>query len=247
MSITFDQVDAGVSTLNERFGIQFEIPRLLDEPLGIQFEMRRRSAKFDLKDLIDSRPRDVAHDDDSEIRALINYESSDTAVLFELSQDLLHVEFGLMRILLREIQYSEWQYRRFPYVPYCLLFMCGFAWAKSLVADINEETGMMENNVYNLRSSRQVNGISKIVWRTTLNAALYSGRNYLRLASVAGLGISGMWAVYRAWRLGTIIWCRYSLDALIKKFEAGQLDERDYRALKGLKWKMLRYINYISS
>ncbi|EMR85034.1 hypothetical protein BcDW1_6338 [Botrytis cinerea BcDW1] len=244
MSTSFDQVDVGASALDECLGIQFEMPRSPHVTLGTQFEIERRGADFDLRDLIKYRPHDVAHNDDSERRALINDEPSDpAAVVFEVSQDLLHVEFGSMRILLREIYYSELQYRRFAYVPYYLLFVYGFAWAQTLLADINEETGILGNDMYNLRSSRRISGVSKIVWRMTLNAALYSGRNYLRPALLAGLGISGLWSVYRAWRLGTIIWCRYSLDALVKKFEAGQLDERDDRALEGLKWNMLWYIN----
>ncbi|KAF7928960.1 uncharacterized protein EAE97_009802 [Botrytis byssoidea] len=226
----FDQADAGFSALNE--------------PLGIQFEKRHRDADFDLRDLINYRPHDAPHNDNSESRALINNESSDPArAAFEVARDLLRLEFRSMRSLLHQIQYSEWPYRRFPYVPYCLLFMCGFAWAQALIADSNEETGMVKNDIHNLRSFRQVNGISKIVWRSTINAALYSKHNELRLALLAGLGISSVWSIYRAWRLGTIMWCRYSLEALIKKFEVGQLDERDKGALKGLKWTMLWWIN----
>ncbi|KAF5872766.1 uncharacterized protein Bfra_006129 [Botrytis fragariae] len=192
---------------------------------------------FDPAAIIASQGPRTLGDDDSESRNLskshhcdrlsfpLNTSTVDSeslefrAATFEISHDCLHSELGSMRILLREIQYAEWPYRQFPYVPDCLLVMCGFALAHALVVD--------DNPIY------------KIVWRTTQNAALSLGSNRLRLTLLVGLGFSGMWSFCRACILGTIIWCRFSLNALIKKFEADQLDKRDFKALDGFQWRML--------
>ncbi|THV43686.1 hypothetical protein BGAL_1112g00010 [Botrytis galanthina] len=192
------------------------------ETLGEQFESYRLDAVYSLTRVVDFRPYYEAHNDESESRDLINLTDDSlefAAAKFEVSQDDLRFELESMRALFPHIQYANWPYRQFPYVPKCLLYMCGFALANALVADSNP--------------------ISKIVCGTTQNVALYAGSPRLRLTLLVGLGFSGLWSFTRACKMGIIIWCRFSLYGLIKKFEAGRLDKGDVHALESFEWRML--------
>ena len=73
--------------------------------------------------------------------------------------------------------------------------------------------------------------------------AALSRTHVLRTVLVIGLGISVVWTVYRAVRYGTIVWCKYSLAALIRKIENDQLSRKDENALDGLRWSFLWWIN----
>ncbi|TGO51688.1 hypothetical protein BOTNAR_0348g00110 [Botryotinia narcissicola] len=197
---------------------------------GEQFESYRRHAVLSLERVVEFRPYYEAHNDESESRDLINITDDSlefAAAKFDVSQDDLRFELESMRTLFPHIQYANWLYRQFPYVPKCLLYMCAFALAHALVADSNP--------------------ISQILWGATQNAALYAGSPRLRLTLLVGLGFSSLWSFTRACKMGIIIWCRFSLYALIKKFEADRLDKRDVHALESFEWRMLWFINIMHS
>ncbi|KAF7911541.1 uncharacterized protein EAE98_012011 [Botrytis deweyae] len=198
--------------------------------IGEQFEKDRMDVGEDLRDLVESRPYYEAYHDKSESRDLIKVTAEPlewVAAIFEESQDCLRFKLGEMKTLLLQIQYANWPYRQFPYVPKCLLYICAFALAHSLVADGNP--------------------ISKIVWRTTENAALYPNNPRFCRAFLLGLRVSVLWSFTRACKMGIIIWCRFSLHALIKKFEADQLGKRDVDTMQGFQWRMLWFINIMLS
>ncbi|KAF7923456.1 uncharacterized protein EAE97_010894 [Botrytis byssoidea] len=206
--------------------------------LGEQFESYRRHAVLSLERVVEFRPYYEAHNDESESRdlskcppcgrlrfplntSIVNITDDSfefAAAKFDVSQDDLRFELESMRTLFPRIQYANWPYRQFPYLPKCLLYMC---------ADSNP--------------------VSKIVWGTTQNAALYAGSPRLRLKLLVGLGLSSLWSFTRACKMGIIIWCRFSLYALIKKFEADRLDKRDVHALESFEWRMLWFVNIMHS
>ncbi|TGO52840.1 hypothetical protein BELL_1629g00010 [Botrytis elliptica] len=108
--------------------------------IGEQFEKDRMDVGEDLRDLVESRPYYEAYHDKSESRDLIKVTAEPlewVAAIFEESQDCLRFKLGEMKTLLLQIQYANWPYRQFPYVPKCLLYICAFALAHSLVADGN--------------------------------------------------------------------------------------------------------------
>ncbi|TGO06948.1 hypothetical protein BTUL_0380g00010 [Botrytis tulipae] len=198
--------------------------------LGQQFESDRRGAVISLWRVVKYRPYYEAHNDRSESTDLIKVTDESlefAAAKFEVSQDDLRFELESMRTLLPQIQYANWPYRQFPYAPKCLLYMCGFALANALVAGSNP--------------------ISGLVWGMTQNAAFYAGTPRLRLTLLVGLGFSSLWSFTRACKMGIIIWCRFSLYALIKKFEADRLDRRDVHALESFEWRMLWFVNIMHS
>ncbi|KUJ09680.1 uncharacterized protein LY89DRAFT_724104 [Mollisia scopiformis] len=233
-----------------------------EEPIGTRFEVLRRSAIFNLADLSRLRSQRRAaykySDRTSESQAIINVDSLTIEdAQYEVTWDCLRRDLRLMLVVLGKIQEAEWSYRSFPYVPNCLLYVCGFGWAQDLARHANETRAILAKDAKRTALSPEFAGqpvefynsrpkprVSEIVWRTTENATeASSGINFLRVVLLFGLGVSGVWSVYRLWRFGTILLCRQSSKTLTAKVGRNDLSEEDYISLKGFKWSSLWWIN----
>ncbi|KAF8857122.1 hypothetical protein BDZ45DRAFT_744677 [Acephala macrosclerotiorum] len=259
-------------------------PKKTDESLGTQFEIRRRSAKFNMAEYLKFyRPhyRTGAASTSSVVdrRSLSQaiHESSSVdphAASFAAAHEDLEHDLRSLYSLLEEIQSSEWCYWKFPFIPKCLLYCCCFAFAqdmakkaedksKTILAAIDLDIAFLKNEELRLGAvstvSRPGGGagtprtdrlslaheatIATLKDQRSNTLTILSRTHLFRTVLVVGLGISTVWTTYRAIRYGTIIWCKHSLAALIKRVENDEVSRKDKKALDGLKWSFLWWIN----
>ncbi|PVH89353.1 hypothetical protein DL98DRAFT_647881 [Cadophora sp. DSE1049] len=241
------------------------LPRRPEPTMGVKFEALRRAAIFDLDDIIKiSRYRNRASrrysDLGPEPRTIIVHDGAEPLdAVHQVALDHLRMEVRSMLAILEKIQYAEWSHKTFPYVPRCLLYVCGLALAQYLArngevvsAGVSTPTTPQfaklahgfGDQAGSIPRGHTEHTISEIVWRTSQNAAAFSAHNKIfRGILLFGLGASTLWSVYRSLRYGIITWCQHSLRGVVKRFEGNDTFEGPHNPLKGFKWSVLWRIN----
>ncbi|KAK0124004.1 hypothetical protein ONS95_008993 [Cadophora gregata] len=233
-------------------------------PIGARFEGQRRKAIFHLKKFIRYQEPIRAKqylDKDHEPGAMINANDADTEnIHFEVARDLLRVDLRFMLSLLDRILEAESSYKAFPYVPRCLLYVCGFGLAQEFARTPEGGFGvpMSTGNTYmglkSLATATQrwvlsyqlrfSDFASVLLWHATGNAAVFSARiSVIRAILLFGFGASCIWTVYQSLKFGIIVSCKHSVKRLRMAVGRNHLEEDEQNLLSGWKWELLSFIH----